>query len=364
MTDFDYTSLDRILPAAPGSADWDDVMGRLRAHQGRRRRFLVVLAAVALVVTVGTAAAFGIRAFVLDRGFIGLPPQGAAPSTPESGELVLSYLGRPTTLVTLGFPNYYRAWVYADGRLIWDREGAHPFGGSEQTTGFLEQRLTPEGVELLRSEIISTGLFGHDLALVSGHGLHHWGAIQVRNGDRLVEVEWDTRTFLTWRENEDRARFRDATPEQASALERLSARLTDPASWLPASAWDDREIRAYVPSRVAICAQGYDPPIEPSNEPPPIEPSEIFALLPGPAKDVLRAKGRTNPDKCYEVTAEEARAIAGALDDAGLERDDPEVWQAYTIDAPEPIRKQGWKQGIVFFLTMLPHGEVICSHCG
>ena len=36
------------------------------------------------------------------------------------------------------------------------REAANPW-----STGFLEQRLTPEGVELLRSEIVSAGGFGH-----------------------------------------------------------------------------------------------------------------------------------------------------------------------------------------------------------
>jgi hypothetical protein len=48
------------------------------------------VAAAALVAVVGTAAAIGtVRDFILDRGFIGLPPQGATPSAPESGELVL-----------------------------------------------------------------------------------------------------------------------------------------------------------------------------------------------------------------------------------------------------------------------------------
>jgi hypothetical protein len=33
MTDFDYGSLDRLLPATPGPADWDDVLSRSGAHQ-------------------------------------------------------------------------------------------------------------------------------------------------------------------------------------------------------------------------------------------------------------------------------------------------------------------------------------------
>ena len=47
------------------------------------------------------------------------------------------------------------AWyLYADGRLIWivDYPPSPDFS-------FVEQRLTPEGVERVRSEFLSTGLF-------------------------------------------------------------------------------------------------------------------------------------------------------------------------------------------------------------
>ena len=55
-------------------------------------------------------------------------------------------------------------------------------------------------------------------------------AIQVRKGDRLVRLRW------------------------ASDLKRLEARLTNPGSWLPASAWKQPKVRAYVPSRFEVCA--------------------------------------------------------------------------------------------------------------
>jgi hypothetical protein len=58
VIDLDRASLDRVLPSTPGSADWDDVMSRFRAHRsGRRRRLvlasatLAIAAAVALVVS-------------------------------------------------------------------------------------------------------------------------------------------------------------------------------------------------------------------------------------------------------------------------------------------------------------------------
>lgn len=65
----------------------------------------------------------------------GLPPQGAVPSTPETGELVAQYIGGPDS-------RFGYVFVYADGRVIW-RPGA---------TGVLnEQYLTPDGVDLLVS---------------------------------------------------------------------------------------------------------------------------------------------------------------------------------------------------------------------
>ena len=62
-----------------------------------------------------------------------------------------------------------RAWVYADGRIIWDRgqfpgRRAIPEGANEFISGYLEQRLTPEGVELVRSEV--AGLFDRSRTLL------------------------------------------------------------------------------------------------------------------------------------------------------------------------------------------------------
>ena len=42
--------------------------------------------------------------------------------------------------------------VLADGRLIWLKFEDLPEGANSLSTGLLEQRLTPEGVELMRSE--------------------------------------------------------------------------------------------------------------------------------------------------------------------------------------------------------------------
>jgi hypothetical protein len=86
VTDLDRVAFDHVLPAARGSADWDDVLSRFRSHRARRRRRGVALAVAVLAVAVGTTSAIGsLRDFFLDRGFIGLPPEGATSSAPQSG---------------------------------------------------------------------------------------------------------------------------------------------------------------------------------------------------------------------------------------------------------------------------------------
>ncbi len=74
--------------------------------------------------------------------FVWLPPKGAEPSTPPEGKLVLSDGG-------VG-PSWWSVHVYADGRVIWWWSG-------RTAPGWLERRLTPEGVELLRSGAVGLG---------------------------------------------------------------------------------------------------------------------------------------------------------------------------------------------------------------
>ena len=349
------------LAPEPLAGNWDDVLDRagarkvgrplgpFRAAQGRRRRRLVVLAAVALVAVV-SASAFAVRAFVIDKGIVGLPPVGATPSTPESGVLEMYYWVQSGRV-----RGYARTtnWVYADGRLI--RLGASRVDG-RGIRGFIEQRLTREGVELLRSEIVSAGGFGHAQPPPGSESLHPLGppTIQVRKGDRLVPLRW------------------------ASDLKRLEARLIDPQLWLPASAWKQRKIRAYVPSRFEVCAAAV---VVPDIDKPrqgrvaQMGPARIVTLLPEAAQTVLRGRdwnahasrqpmptsARGVYGGCFNVTTEEARSLAKALDGAGpaTARKGGAINLNYKFDAPGPSR-QIW----ISFDPFLPHGEVTCSQCG
>jgi hypothetical protein len=324
-----------LLAPEPLPGSWENVLGRAGARRKPGGRRLVVAFAVAAAVAAVAATTVGaVRYFVLDKGFIGLPPIGATPSAPESGELVIQYWIDTDGPKGTGEA---RAWVYADGRLITLR------------SGFLEQRLTPEGVELLQSEIVSAGLEHYQPA--PGPWIHN--VIQVRIGDRLVGYH-------------------------ANFPERLRERLADPASWLPASAWANRQIRPYVASRYSVKYHA---------RPQTLERSRILSLLPAAAEDMLRAKDAVTeyghlgspafppllPITTYvsDLTTEEARALAQALDDAGLKPDRLRGELMYSseipgtsVDPPRPEKGPVRNEVFIFFWPYLPNGESICSQCG
>ena len=352
------------------------------------RRGLLAVVAAALIVVVGTASAIGgVRAFFLDRGYIGLPPVGATPSDPASGELVVSWVGRSATHARHhpdGFPRapLVRVWVYADGRMIWSTEGSIPEGANEFTSGYLEQRLTPEGLELLRSAVV--GLFdrsrtlletvpandpqrgppGRILIVPLDHG-SSWGWVDVPSGDRLVRLSWGEPG------RGEHHGGTTATPEQLSDLRRVDGLLTDPASVLPSSAWAVRKVRAYVPSHYDVCV----------HSSPPKNASDLLSLLPAQAADVLRDKGPAplegdvvaSPDGggpvavqgrwvryCSKLATEEAREVAEAL--SGL---DPAPGQGRVRLAYRLAQGAHWWEGTeIWFEPYLPHGQVADSASG
>jgi hypothetical protein len=331
------------------------------------RRGLLALVAAALIVVVGTASAIGgVRAFILDQGFVGLPPEGATPSTPDDGELVLRWLGRSETHARGRFAKpLVQTWVYADGRVIWSEESGHssrpvPEGANKLATGYLEQRLTSEGVELLRSEV---------LGLLEGSGIpletiptddepRGYPLVDVRDGDRLLRATWEGTAI--------------APPEQRAALLRIDALLTDTASALPSSAWAVREIRAYVPSHYAVCIE--------TN--PPKDESQLLSLLPTRAADLLRDKSRTRLDGdveaspkgggpvevqgrwvryCSRLATEEARELAERL--SGLDHDPRLARLQYRLAEAAPGARW-WEGTEMWFEPYFPHGQITCSVCG
>ena len=270
---------------------------------------------------------------------VGLPAVGARPSTPKRGRLVLYLEGGASGPFTA-------MWVYADGRVIWGDVGNLPAGSpTEEATGLVEQHITPAWVEFLKSEVISTGLFEQDLALLRGPDDPGFLTIRVRNGDRLVGLTWAVQEAM--QETDPGA----ATPEQVSALEGLFAFLADPTSW-PARAWEDQDPRTFVPPRYQVWLRLFD------DQGPDLRVgTRELALLPEPAADLLH-EGSYVRRATYELSIDDTRALAAALIEAGLEPLTMPMGEAVTrFELDDP-----YEPGIslyVFFGPVLPHGEAV-----
>jgi hypothetical protein len=389
------------LAPDPLPGDWEDVVHRARAAsterqsvigsrvlEDRGQRRLFALAVAVLVAAVGTAAAYGVRAFLVDRGFIGLPPVGATPSHPESGELVLSWVGRSATLAGHSGTPLVRAWVYEDGRIIWSRSGSIPEGANEFTSGYLEQRLTSEGLGFLRKEV--AGLLDRTRGLLEIRtndptGTRHrssvlvlpsdydwgWGSVEVPDGERLVRLRWVKGCPPPALAPGCIAPSGPAaTPDQLSALRQVDALLTAPASALPTNAWDVREMRAYVPSRYAVCI----------TTSPPKNASQLLSMLPTRAAEVLRGKIQKRSEQdvvqardggrvvvlgrsvtyCSTLATQEAREVADPL--AGLDREPTVHGVVLAYRLAEPVKNLG--PTTILFEPYFPHGQVTCSACG
>ena len=286
-----------------------------------------------------------LRGRALVEPFTGLPPEGTAPSEPKDGELVLSFGGRVNMLGL----DFHRMWVYADGRLLWKSnvEGhdvgsgiwAERFAGREPTTAVIEQRLTSAGVEMVRAEVLASAQVlgvaaaGEERSVWSRPGVL-WGALKLGDGDRLLDAVWFD--------------------------SRLPARLAYPGSWLPTDAWQDRRVGAFVPSRYAVCLQQALPAGVHG-----LAPVEVWDRLPEPTKNLVRSKAvedlardrnERDPRCLYEVSTDDARAIAVALDEAGLRRESDDAL-SYTF----PIGRRF--PGVIQLLVVLPDGEAVCL-CG
>jgi hypothetical protein len=199
--------------------------------------------------------------------------------------------------------------VYADGRVIWGPDGRDEY---------LEQRLTPEGVDLLLSRASSTGLFeGATLAI--GRDVTGSGFIKVVREDRPVIVAWGRTPEADM--TGGGFRYTRASPSQAAEVPALAAYLSDPATWaLPDTMYEQLEIKPFVPSHLWA---GFDRSVP------------ILASLPSPAREILtRAIRPSDPLDCPLISFPEAQAIAQALAKAGIIEDDYEIRRGFAFDEP------------------------------
>lgn len=294
---------------------------RLRFASARIALGFVLLVAVMLIVVGGTLLVVGRtpdppQVTVRVDGpepFLGLPPVGVPVSSPDRADLELSFGGR---ILSHGFD---RMWVYADGRIIWLWENPAP-------TPIKERWLSPEGIALLRAELMRTATFAEiDPDGFTGGPGTLWGFASLRLGDRAVPVSWSDSV--------------------------LPRRLVDPASWLPDSAWEDPRTFGYVAPRYAVC-------IYPDASDGSVNrlPSTATApLLANGVPIVDPASGRPAPD-CYEVTLAVARVINDALIESGMVR---RLSHGVTF----PLGGGLEPELELRILPMTPDGEVVCE-CG
>jgi hypothetical protein len=269
----------------------------------------IVTATVATAVMIGPGtshAETGSRAGTIAR-FAGLPPVGVKASTPTTGrpEIGFSLTGPRAGAETTTW------YVYADGRFVWQKWSPPgdatvvPTGAKKLDTGYVQQRLTLSGVQLLRSKILATGLFEHNLKLEVGRG-KSWVTHQVRRGDRMVTVAGVPTPDPSWTEL-----FTKATPAQTRALAQIAALVADPAKWLPTNVWSDRQIRTFVPSHYLIAVDRSYPEI---------------SKLPPPADEALSRHKQLRRHACQVVTTGQARALLQALMQAGISPSDNHAW--------------------------------------
>jgi hypothetical protein len=209
--------------------------------------------------------------------------------------------------------------VYDDGRVIWYDDCGSTSACVSPATPLQwhphERRLTPAGVQLVRSGAVQPSAF-------------------------LRDVGWDA----------------------------PSRRPEPKALWLPESAWAEQESRPYVPSRYAVCYWEKNRLADATS---------VVSRLPARAAALLRGKERTYHDfdlfheppqgtaiECSEVTSEEARALRDAFGAEGIHGSDAGNGYAINFDVPvnrigEPIEMVG-----VWLPPILPHGEFVMGTGG
>jgi hypothetical protein len=305
---------------------------------GRRRWLVVAAAAVAAALLLAAGTVLVQRTG--DDRIRTRPPAGPSPSTttvptpPKAGQLVVSaWFGGDLGAYLL----------YADGRLLWvDDTGGTP--------GFVEQRLTPEGVERVRSEFLATGLFDDGLR---GHGDPRDSTLPSTGGScgpvfALLCVRDDGRLLR-------RDAWFGLSPEEQLLRDNLR---TLPWS-LPPTDWADQQITAYQPANYFVCFIA--PPgaiLDPSEALP-----EALKALPPRAEKLLEGREADTPTgfqggaPCFEVTAGNARVLADELVDAfgtPTQAFESELGFAIWVDVDRPhVKRFG-----ITFQQLLPNGDI------
>lgn len=292
------------------------------------------------------------------------PPTGIEPSTPATGQVVVSFYAEDLS----GTTHWERIAidVYEDGRVIWSRCGqtlpnddGHPFDytGTDEgcvlpaaadvsdglSTGWVEQRLTTKAVEALRAELLETGLFEGKWESVTPNStdLLDWMFVDVLVEGRMRDIRVDYQTID----------FNPPTAEQLAGLEHIQEIFLDLERWFTASAWVDREVALFVPSSYTFWsergpAKALLRDAASGTELVRLEPAD----LPEPADRLLTREG------CDVVTLDEARAILAGFEAAGITRST----EMSSADVIAFLVRDGEDGAAVYFEPNMPDSQATC----
>ncbi len=254
----------------------------------------------------------GSERLTFDFGAAGPWHPGGSPQSPDDSAL------QPATSEPVLQFNSWAAdgsvvVVLEDGRVIWS--------GDEQDR-YLELQLTPEGVELVRSRVMSSGLFERDLALRLDRDS---ASMEVFRDDQSVMVTWG-RVPLTVPDVSLQARLAEASSAQAVELAELEAFFRDPAAWaLPPEMYGQPGITPFVPTHLWISYDRSRPD---------------FSTLPPPAREVvmrLLEPPLSRGIGC-EISIAHAREVVDALVEAGVTVAIDDIRTGFGFDVGPPLR--------------------------
>ena len=295
------------------------------AMRARRRQLVNAIGAGLVALVIGLGVASGVGAILRAEGRqpaiqptptptsppsptdevavgrVGFASPGAEPSLPVDGDVVITVSAEVDSGLAKGINT--EILIFADGRMIWRRDrcdyggaygGCEPLVRSdverEPVTGWVEQRLTPETISMLRDELVATGFFERDHLIDKPFDeLIDWFTVSVTVNGGVVTVRTNSNYFVE-----------PLSSHQMRALMRMEELVADPGTTLPDSAFADRRITGFVPSNYTYAFRWKPTAAD-------------LAELPSPA-DVLV------DGACGTVTTEEARSIVQALDTAAVRR--------------------------------------------
>ncbi len=228
----------------------------------------------------------------------------------------------------------------------------------------IEQRLTADGVQLVRDEMDATGLNFPQAATYMPVGAGGESPPMGGAGPALeVGQPGGGTAVIAWVFFNDIDDLYDLEPQpEAEALEALAARLSTLEEWLPASAWADQTGVPYAPEQYRVWVyshplDGEDPAVEHSTVSwPLVDGIDVFG-------DTVASAAQETGDgfstsRCREMRADEAAPIVAALEAAGARPAEGGIFPGETFR----LGNQATSRIVdVIFEPILPFADATCG---